>query len=29
MTIDLVFITYSRLPYTKLAISALLGDPTE
>jgi len=29
MKIDLVFITYNRLEYTKLAISSLLADPTE
>jgi glycosyltransferase involved in cell wall biosynthesis len=29
MKIDLIFIAYNRLPYTKLAIPALLADPTE
>jgi glycosyltransferase involved in cell wall biosynthesis len=29
MTIDLVFITYNRLEYTKLALASLLADPTE
>lgn len=29
MTIDLVFITYNRLHYTKLALASILADPTE
>jgi len=29
MAIDLVFITYNRIEYTKLALPALLADPTE
>jgi len=29
MSIDLIFITYNRLDYTKLALPALLADPTE
>ena len=29
MTIDLVFITYQRLEYTKLALASVLADPTE
>lgn len=29
MTIDLVFITYNRLEYTKLALASLLADSTE
>ncbi len=29
MTIDLIFITYNRLDYTKLALASLLADPTE
>lgn len=29
MTIDLIFIAYNRLLYTKLALPALLADPTE
>ena len=29
MTIALVFITYNRLDYTKLALSSVLADPTE
>jgi len=29
MTIDLVFITYNRLEYTKLALQSVLADPTE
>lgn len=29
MTIDLVFITYNRLEYTKLALASVLADPTE
>jgi glycosyltransferase involved in cell wall biosynthesis len=29
MTIDLIFIAYNRLDYTKLALPALLKDPTE
>lgn len=29
MTIDLVFITYNRLHYTKLALASVLADPTE
>jgi len=29
MTIDILFINYNRLPYTKLALPALLADPTE
>jgi len=29
MTIDLVFITYNRLQYTKLALASVLADPTE
>ena len=29
MTIDLVFVTYQRLEYTKLALSSVLADPTE
>ena len=29
MTIDLVFITYNRLDYTKLALGSVLADPTE
>jgi GT2 family glycosyltransferase len=29
MKIDLIFITYNRLAYTKLALPALLGDSTE
>ncbi len=29
MTIDLVFITYNRLEYTKLALASLLADPAE
>lgn len=29
MKIDLLFITYNRLPYTELAIPSLLADPTE
>ena len=29
MTIDLLFITYNRLHYTKLALSSLLADPSE
>lgn len=29
MKIDLVFITYNRLEYTKLAVPSLLADPTE
>jgi len=29
MNIDLVFITFNRLQYTKLALPALLADPTE
>lgn len=29
MTIDLVFITYNRLDYTKLALPSVLADPTE
>ncbi len=29
MTIDLVFITYNRLDYTKLALASVLADPTE
>jgi glycosyltransferase involved in cell wall biosynthesis len=29
MTIDLLFINYNRLAYTKLALPALLADPTE
>jgi glycosyltransferase involved in cell wall biosynthesis len=29
MTLDLIFITYNRLPYAKLSLPALLADPTE
>jgi len=29
MNIHLVFITYNRLPYTKLALASVLADPTE
>jgi glycosyltransferase involved in cell wall biosynthesis len=29
MTIDLVFITYQRLEYTRLALASVLADPTE
>jgi hypothetical protein len=29
MTIDLLFLAYNRLDYTKLALSSLLADPTE
>ncbi len=29
MTIELVFITYERLEYTKLALASVLADPTE
>lgn len=29
MTIDLVFITYNRLDYTKLALASVLADPRE
>jgi glycosyltransferase involved in cell wall biosynthesis len=29
MTIDLAFITYERLDYTKLALASVLADPTE
>lgn len=29
MTIDLIFIAYNRLDYTKLALTSLLSDPTE
>ena len=29
MTIDLVFITYNRIEYTKLALNSVLADPTE
>jgi glycosyltransferase involved in cell wall biosynthesis len=29
MTIELVFITYQRLEYTKLALASVLADPTE
>lgn len=29
MKIDLVFITYNRLEYTKLALASILADPTE
>ena len=29
MKIDLVFITYNRLEYTKLALASVLADPTE
>ncbi len=29
MTIDLIFISYNRLAYTKLALASLLADPTE
>ena len=29
MTIDLVFISYNRLDYTKLALASVLADPTE
>jgi GT2 family glycosyltransferase len=29
MNIHLVFITYNRLPYTKLALTSVLADPTE
>lgn len=29
MTIDLVFITYNRLEYTKLALVSVLADPNE
>ena len=29
MTIDLVFVTYNRLEYTKLALASVLSDPTE
>jgi glycosyltransferase involved in cell wall biosynthesis len=29
MAIDLVFITYNRLEYTKLALASVLADPTE
>ncbi len=29
MSIDLVFITYNRLEYTKLALASVLSDPTE
>lgn len=29
MTIDLVFVTYNRLEYTKLALASVLADPTE
>jgi len=29
MTVDLIFITYNRLEYTKLALASLLADPTE
>jgi glycosyltransferase involved in cell wall biosynthesis len=29
MTIDLVFITYNRLDYTKLALASILADPKE
>jgi len=29
MTIDLVFITYNRLEYSKLALASVLADPTE
>ncbi len=29
MAIDLVFITYNRLSYTKLALASVLADPTE
>jgi glycosyltransferase involved in cell wall biosynthesis len=29
MKIDLLFITYNRLPYTKLAVPSILADPTE
>ena len=29
MTIDLVFITYNRLEYTKLALASVLADPEE
>jgi GT2 family glycosyltransferase len=29
MTIDLVFITYNRLEYTKLSLASVLADPTE
>ena len=28
MTIDLVFITYNRLEYTKLALASILAEPT-
>lgn len=29
MTIDLIFISYNRLDYTKLALASVLADPTE
>ena len=29
MTIDLIFITYNRLDYTKLALASVLADPSE
>jgi glycosyltransferase involved in cell wall biosynthesis len=29
MTIDLIFITYNRLEYTKLSLASVLADPTE
>ena len=29
MTIDLVFLVYNRLGYTKLSLESLLADPTE
>lgn len=29
MTIDLIFLTYNRIDYTKLALASLLADPTE
>jgi GT2 family glycosyltransferase len=29
MTIDLIFLAYNRLDYTKIALSSLLADPTE
>ena len=29
MTVDLIFITYNRLAYTKLALASVLQDPAE
>lgn len=29
MTIDLIFVAYNRLAYTKLSLASLLADPTE